>query len=212
MLIAVFLLTGCGGDAFGTFGQVPTGDGSDAGGDSGAASGTGGAADDGDAPEADAGTGGATSEGDSGSSGGSSSSGGASAGGSDSSGGGGSDGSGGSPGSGGSIGSGGTTSGSGGTVACTLVTHDNGVGQTWQDCVPLYTYDRDQAMKACKASGAPACLESERCGTGVFEVQGFNADRTQRLGEWGYGNFATGYVSPDSNLCSPDDPARKTWN
>jgi hypothetical protein len=106
----------------------------------------------------------------------------------------------------------GSVTGTGGAVdACTLVTHDNGVGQTWQDCVPLGTYNEGQAMKACKASGAAMCLTSERCGVGVYEVQGFNADRSHLTGEWGYGNFTMGYVSPNYNLCNPSDPARRIW-
>jgi hypothetical protein len=34
---------------------------------------------------------------------------------------------------------------------CSIV-HDNGVGQTWTDCVPLGTYNIEQAMKACAAA------------------------------------------------------------
>jgi len=115
------------------------------------------------------------------------------------------------PGSGGTTESGGTTS-SGGAVACTLVTHSDGVGQTWQDCVPLYTYNEAQAMKACEASGAALCLQSTRCGPTVLEVQGFNSDRSHLVAEWGYGDFATGYVSPDYNLCGSGDPAREMWD
>jgi len=113
-------------------------------------------------------------------------------------------------GTGGVTATGGVT-GTGGTTACTLVTHDNGLGQTWQDCVPLYTYDENQAMKACQASGAPVCLKSTRCGATVYEVMGKNADLSQWLGEWGYSAFAMGLVSPDSNLCTPDDPANRHW-
>lgn len=218
-LVAGLLLIGCGGEPFDAFGQIALDGGAVAadsgaggsdgaavpsasgGGDDGAVTASGGAETDGGTPPASGG-----SDGSGGSAaGGAPGSGGASSGGSDGTAAGGAS-------SGGAQGSGGEVTSTGGTVACTPVTHDNGIGQTWQDCVPLYTYDKDQAMKACKAAGAPVCIENERCGTGVYEVQGFSADRSLRLGEWGYGNFATGYVSPDNNLCSPGDPARKTWN
>lgn len=115
---------------------------------------------------------------------------------------------------GGVVGTGGAPETGGAPVvdACAPVTHDNGLGQTWTDCVPLGTYDEAQAMKACRASDAALCLKSERCGPAVYEVQGFNADRSHLVGEWGYGSFATGYVSPDYNLCTPSDPARKIWD
>jgi hypothetical protein len=35
-----------------------------------------------------------------------------------------------------------------------LVSHSNGVGQTWQDCVPLDTYNAAQALEACEAYAA----------------------------------------------------------
>jgi hypothetical protein len=35
--------------------------------------------------------------------------------------------------------------------ACMPVTHSDGLGQTWTDCVPLGTYNEAQAMKACEA-------------------------------------------------------------
>jgi hypothetical protein len=54
---------------------------------------------------------------------------------------------------GGSLSTGGVPS-TGGAVdaGCTLVTHNNGLGQTWTDCAPLGTYNLEQAMKACAAS------------------------------------------------------------
>ena len=82
------------------------------------------------------------------------------------------------------------------------MTHDNGIGQTWEDCVPLYTWNREQAMKACQASGAVACVDSTRCG--VLSIHGWHdADLTDSVAEWGYSDFALGKVSPDYSLCSP---------
>jgi hypothetical protein len=46
---------------------------------------------------------------------------------------------------------GGAGGNTGGTGGCEHVTHDNGVGQTWQDCEPLGTYNNAQAFKACEA-------------------------------------------------------------
>jgi hypothetical protein len=117
---------------------------------------------------------------------------------------------------GGASGTGGTTAtggamGTGGTTACTLVTHDNGLGQTWQDCVPLYAYNQTQATKACNASGAVVCILSTRCGPSAYEVQGFNEDRSQLIGEWGYGDNFAGLVSSTYNLCSTGAPDIRHW-
>lgn len=99
---------------------------------------------------------------------------------------------------------------SGGTVVDAFVTHDNGLQQTWKDCVPLGTYNQAQAMKACKASSATTCSPSTRCGSTVGEIQGWNADGSL-LAEWGYEDFAIGIVSLDYNLCSSHDLDHRQW-
>lgn len=52
---------------------------------------------------------------------------------------------------GGSVSTGGATA-TGGTTGCELVEHYNGLGETWEDCVPAGTFNAEQAMKACSAS------------------------------------------------------------
>jgi len=179
-VVISMLLAGCGepftsqvfSDTPGDGGAVPFGSGGSGGEAEDAGPGTGGRVGlhAGGAPgTGGAGTGGSPSTGGVVGSGGSSATGGAvGPGGAPSSGGAGTGGStGGAPGSGGSPGTGGGsggapnsggTPGSGGVVdACTPVTHDNGLGQTWQDCVPLGTYNQSQAVKACKASFADLC-------------------------------------------------------
>lgn len=90
------------------------------------------------------------------------------------------------------------TGGAGGAVVdagCALVTHENGLGQTWQDCVPLGTYNEEQAMKACEASGAARCVDSKitsGCG-GSSHVFGFD-DASKIVGVWGYDGFQGGLV------------------
>lgn len=127
-LILVLALTGCGGESFTGFTPVDPATTDDGGIDSKIAAGGGQDEDDGGAIRTE--TGGSTSTGGVG---------------------------------GATVGTGGTVvatggatstggaSGTGGTTACTPVTHDNGLGQTWQDCVPLGTYNEGQAMKACAA-------------------------------------------------------------
>lgn len=44
--------------------------------------------------------------------------------------------------------------------ACALVTHTDGIGQSWQDCVPEGTYDEQEARRACESSGAQ-CVPSD---------------------------------------------------
>lgn len=40
-----------------------------------------------------------------------------------------------------------------GQETCAPVMHSDGIGQSWQDCVPLGTYDEQQALAACRSSG-----------------------------------------------------------
>lgn len=76
--------------------------------------------------------------------------------------------------------------------ACVLTTHVSGLGQNWQDCVPLGVYDVNQAVKACRASGASHCLMSTGCGGGELVVCGYAEDGTQSC--WGYAGSIAGYV------------------
>ena len=122
----------------------------------------------------------------------------------------------------GGTGSGGVTStggsGSGGAPekdgGCALVTHDNGLGQTWQDCVPLGTYDQAQAMKACAVSGEKSCLVVSVCGSSLPEVRGYNADNSLG-GRWGYEGVLAGYVGTGTlgELClGANDPNNHKWD
>lgn len=124
--------------------------------------------------------------------------------------------SGGTIGSGGTVGTGGTL-GSGGTT-CVSVTHDNGLGQTWQDCVPLGTLNLSQAMKACAASGAVQCFARAACGVSTDTVRGY--DTVRIVGEWGYDSLGVGYTAPGDGhgnllgaVClGADDANNRTWN
>ena len=124
------------------------------------------------------------------------------------------------PGTGGAIGAGGSMEEDGGVVegsggalgtgggvvaadACAPVTHDNGLGQTWQDCVALGTYTQVQAMKACAASGAGMCLALNGCGGINWEVRGYTTDGSQVLGFWMYGGSGTGLVAPGASGSPP---------
>jgi hypothetical protein len=122
---------------------------------------------------------------------------------------------GGAPGTGGVVGSGGSpgtggVSGTGGIVsvdadACAPVTHDNGLGQTWQDCVPLGTYDLDQAMKACTAHTGDVrkCAKAPGCGSAPWVVQD-TSDPSDYL--WGYEGNTAGYVGEHGGC-----PTTKPW-
>lgn len=61
-------------------------------------------------------------------------------------------------------------------AGCALVTHNDGTGQTWEDCTPLGTYSQEQAMKACEAwravNGGGACQigTSAPCGDSLERV------------------------------------------
>lgn len=94
------------------------------------------------------------------------------------------------------VGSGGAAN-TGGSVACTLVTHTNGIGQTWQDCVPINTYDLNQAMRACEKSGAAHCTNNGSICGGTYVVCGYDEPRQSIYGGcWGYyGVYIAGFVS-----------------
>jgi hypothetical protein len=73
------------------------------------------------------------------------------------------------------------------------VTHDNGIGQTWQDCVPLDTYNESQAMKACVArtgDTGKCLLFASGCGSAPF-VQGTDGTYSYF---WVYVGTTAGYV------------------
>lgn len=99
--------------------------------------------------------------------------------------------------------SGGSSGGGGGGVfdACAPVTHDNGLGQTWQDCVPLGTYNLEQAMKACRATGLtdPAGCVINACVGSPSAV--CESSRDSRC--WGYYGQNRGYVVVQSGICPP---------
>lgn len=98
-----------------------------------------------------------------------------------------------------------------GNTCCALVMHDNGIGQTWQDCIPLGTWNQTQAMAACRASGAVHCLEGGGCGGGNLYIAGYNQDSSQHIGSWGYGGFLEGTACSIDN-CGPSCPGPLTWN
>jgi len=117
------------------------------------------------------------------------------------------------PGAGGIVGTGGApgsggVSGEGGAPApdaCALVTHNNGLGQTWQDCVPLGTYNEAQAMKACAASGAALCLPTTSAAAcTIFDhekVYGYDANGVL-IARWGHAGSIAGYYAPiGAGLC-----------
>ena len=114
---------------------------------------------------------------------------------------------------GGTLSAGGTT-GTGGSVACTLITHDNGLGQTWRDCVPFGTWNESQAMKACVASGAATCHTVTVCGPSLSEVRGYSADSSKVIGRWGYAGVLAGYVGTGAlgELClGANDSNNRVW-
>lgn len=115
---------------------------------------------------------------------------------------------------GGTVATGGVVGTGGAPVAdaCALVTHDNGLGQTWQDCVPLDTYNAEQALKACEASGAVRCfdngLSSGACGAAGV-VDGFDVDH-KYVGRWTYTGIQAGFVSADAGC--PQYTSDSAWS
>lgn len=211
-IFIVTMTAGCGGAEFSVFdrmeadGGTPLVDAPDsapATSDSGTG-GAGGATATGGAPtEIDGGAAGAS--GGSLSTGGELGSGGTSSGGTAGTGGTGGAGTGGMPSTGGTAGSGGVTA-TGGVTGCTKVTHSNGIGQTWEDCVALDTFDESQATKACVAHTGDAqhCYVSGGCGGVTLGI--VRTDSSTDSYFWVYAGTLTGNVSDKG--CVPD----RAWN
>jgi hypothetical protein len=115
---------------------------------------------------------------------------------------------------GGSPSTGGVVVATGGVPAvdagCTLVTHDNGLGATWQDCAPSGTHDAEHAMKACRESGAASCVVDITCSDTCFRVYGTSG--AQGIASWLYGPECAldGIVVPwGDSLC--DVANDRTW-
>lgn len=123
--------------------------------------------------------------------------------------------SGGSSSGGASSASGGVSAATGGTATCALVTHNNGLGQTWQDCVSLGTYNETQATKACKASVSVQCVILDYCGG--YTMRGYDV-AGMFIAEWGYGGTTGGHVAVGDgqgnyygSACN-GGPGSSTWN
>lgn len=96
--------------------------------------------------------------------------------------------------------------------ACSPVTHDNGLGQTWQDCVPIGTYNEEQATKACKAWCATNCscyarvTTSSLCEDPFQRIHAFSDPDWMR---WSWQGPDVGKVSKAGvNVC----PVVGAWN
>jgi hypothetical protein len=77
-----------------------------------------------------------------------------------------------------------------------IITHNNGIGDKWQDCMPLGTYDVIAALRACKASGASSCTMTAGCGDKNLVVCGYDATGSNYVGGcWGYSGSVAGYVN-----------------
>lgn len=100
----------------------------------------------------------------------------------------------------------------GGAGGCAAVTHDTGLGQTWQDCVPSGTYNSSQAAKACAAwCEAKQCAG---CGTGSVCGEFVVLGTVSQVGPditvaWSWLGSSSGAVlSVGSSAC----PATGTWD
>jgi hypothetical protein len=109
--------------------------------------------------------------------------------------------------------------------ACTPVTHNNGVGASWTDCVPLGTYNETQAMAACEADAVAvvlgetpfSCTETT-CGSGTdtvelqFTLPGGGVPPQPPTNEkifWTYAGSNAGYVG--ESVC-PTHSDQMMWN
>lgn len=72
-------------------------------------------------------------------------------------------------------------------VSCTLITHSNGLGATWQDCVP-----GREPMRACELAKCGACTGTDAyggtCCVGGVSCTCWDPDGHVRGGTWPSGN------------------------
>jgi len=95
---------------------------------------------------------------------------------------------------------------------CTPVTHSNGVGQTWQDCVPLGTYEQSEAMKACvAATGSAAQCAVVGCGSAVQNMVCVNSTSLP-CDCWAYQSQSTGVSGHVSTSCGCPGAGDPTWD
>lgn len=92
------------------------------------------------------------------------------------------------------------------------VTHTDGIGQTWSDCVALATYNEAQALKACNAFAAVhggVCAMSS-CPT---TAGGFTMVCTQAtcVANWVYTGPVTGHVGPAGIGCVCPTTSDPVW-
>lgn len=104
---------------------------------------------------------------------------------------------------------------------CLLVTHSDGIGQTWTDCASLSTFDEVEAMAACEAnanaqSSPPACV-ANACGgeAGPQAVCNLDLMVAGFCSCWTYTGSSAGHVmshacdgDPSQAVCGGGD----TWN
>lgn len=102
-----------------------------------------------------------------------------------------------------------------GDAGCAPVTHDNGLGQTWQDCVPSGTYDTSQAKKACEAwcdtnGCAGACFTASFCGVEYMTGQSGSGVSTVMTG-WAWKAPHAGNVADIDPITQVSCVPSGTW-
>jgi hypothetical protein len=89
--------------------------------------------------------------------------------------------------------------------------HSSSVGGEWTDCVLPYTYNADQAMKACQAYCAPygcTCSVSSVCGRNMVLASPGVAGRGEG---WGYEPPTGGQGSVVGKIVATDCTLDGTW-
>ena len=81
--------------------------------------------------------------------------------------------------------------------ACALVTHSDGLGQTWQDCAPLGMYDQAEAFRACAANGGACVLNA--CGA-VCDIDPHSPGYCSC---WDYAGPLSGHVNNTADCTDP---------
>ena len=78
--------------------------------------------------------------------------------------------------------------------ACTLVTHTDGVGQTWQDCSLLGIHNMTEALAACRANGGTQCVANNCGDSGSYAICDVDPHSPGYCSCWVYSGPLAGHV------------------
>jgi hypothetical protein len=92
---------------------------------------------------------------------------------------------------------------------CSVVTHTNGVGETWEDCNPLATRNRNEAQSACNAlATGGGCVAQSACNFSYVGVSVSDGNGGMTTYLWIYSTQSGARPNPGDVLAYPSGTAQ----